>query len=290
MCLYDDQRDLLGQIKAELRAGEASDYEKRAAEHSATRAAEQVDRLGRSLGRDPNFRIAEAVKERVGQRRGGAREGRRDFYLRVVDQLFGASAAADPVLGLVAQCGKTPLSSEHNRELFRVDWLARTIGHERGFARAFAEKTGSHSACVARRLARDLWELRKQHLGVKPQRVLDRPDELEQLVETMAAYRVPCPQIQEDELRRLIGTREPRPIYEAWAAERRAHAITRKPARRGEIEAELEAFEADYGEDIAGAFVGDVFAENRGLEHRYTPNAAELLPTPLHLVCVVLLR
>jgi hypothetical protein len=84
---------------------------------------------------------------------------RRDAYMEILSKLFGQEVANDDILNLVAICkGNAPLADF--AQLFRIDPKG-TIVHTREFALEFAKKTQTHSECVARRIARELWELRK---------------------------------------------------------------------------------------------------------------------------------
>lgn len=290
MCLYDTQRDLVGQIRAEVREGEASEIEQRAAERSAEHAASEVNRTAIMLGarQQEPFDIVAEVKERVRRRRGHekVREPRQDFYLRVVARIFGAEAANDDIIRLVALCGHTPLASD--KDLFHIDRVRRTITHDPEFARAFASRTGTHSECVARRLARDLWELRKEHLSGKRVRVLERPDELLDAVETMAAFKVPCPSAQEHELARRLGSREPMPIYEQWRKSAGAMPSA-QAAKRREIEGELAEFGEQYAEEIGAEFARGIF-ENRAKPNPMTHAARAAMPGVPQLLAAVLVR
>lgn len=83
-------------------------------------------------------------------------------------------------------------------ELFRIDEKKGTIVHEEDFKRRFAEKHGQHSECLARRIARHLWEGGK--IEAKQARKRWKSDEdLNRLLE----YRTPCTADQEIELVRL---------------------------------------------------------------------------------------
>jgi hypothetical protein len=131
-------------------------------------------------------------------------------------------------------------------------------------------------------MARDLWEMRKRHLGGARQRALERPDELVEMVEAMRAYKVPCPESQERELRGRLGLREPLPVFRVWEASERAQQSYSRPMAREAIEAEQAEFAERYGAQIGAAYRG-TFLENHS-------RGRLALPTPIHLVAAVLLR
>jgi len=122
------------------------------------------------------------------------RVSRDEFYLDILAEIFGDEIKSDPVLQIEARCdGSYPLASE--AEFFRIDPEQGTIVHTEAFQKQFAEALGTHSECVARRIARDIWELRKTG-----SRLLERPDELIEHIDMLRAYRVPCPVSLEREL------------------------------------------------------------------------------------------
>lgn len=122
-----------------------------------------------------------------------------DFYLSVVEHFFGEEAAKDPILQIYALCTQgPPLRGVRDfQELFRVE--AGTIRHDEVFKRRFAEQHGQHSECVARRLARHLWEAGKPKTTQKRRRWASDP-----LLNSLLEYKIPCPREQEEELKRLF--------------------------------------------------------------------------------------
>lgn len=286
MCLYDQQLDVVRDARAQRRRGEGSELEIAAAEAAAARAGRNVDRLIGVYGGPPDYGFGERTSQRIQQRKGvtgeASRENRQAFYLRTLRDLFGDEAADDPALRLVALCGRAPLADPRFRDLLRINWFGRTIDHEPAYARAFAEETGTHSECVARRLARDLWELHKQHLAGSRQRVLTRPDELVDAVEAMQAYRVPCPRPLEAELQRRIGRRGVTPLYATWEAASGVAAAATPTHRQAAIEQELADLQQEYGEAVGADFVRGLFEPN--------PSRRISLPTPADLLAAVLVR
>lgn len=284
LCAYDAQRDVIGEMKAARRYGEADERSVKAADAAAAAAGRVVERHAREAGM-PSYDVVERVAARVTRRKGGEREGRRDFYVRQVADLFGAEAALDPAIALVALCGRTPLADY--AKLFAIDWGGSTIQHETAFARTFAQETGAHSECVARRIARDLWEMRKRQAAGATERLLERPDELVDYVQAMRAYRVPCPKSLELELKSRRSDWTPQPVFEAW------QAAAEKPAMigglvEGQIGAEFGGFQEEFAGAIASEFAGSMFQNNpsRPPTHRYTRRAAHMLPTPIELLVI----
>lgn len=295
MCAYDEQRARIGEEKASQRQGETSAQAVLAAQRAAQRAAADVDRTVMATGRGAGFSIEREVDERVSKRKQGTRERMVDFYLTQIGKLFGDEAAADPVVKVLAMCNNVPLAQEPFGDLFRVDWVAQTIRSRPDFASQFAQDTMAHSECVGRRIARDLWELQKKHMAGKRQRLLIRPDELVERVQTMAAYRIPCPAELERELAMRLPRRlrtKPLPLYEAWRAAQRAEDIATTTHSRAAIAEELSDFAEDYGSAAAGDWIGGggVMFENpaRARPLQLTPAIAAVLPSPLHQLAAVL--
>jgi integrase len=284
MCLYDQQLDVVRDENARRRRGEGSLAELRAAETGADQAGREVDRLVGILGGPLDFDFIARTQARVARRKGvgseKAREQRQTFYLRTLRDLFG-DAADDPALRLVALCGKTPLGDPRYRDLLKVDWYRRTIHHDPAYARSFAKETGAHSECVARRLARDLWELHKKHLAGSRQRFLTRPDELVEAVEAMRSYRVPCPDALERQLRGRLGRSEPTMVYETWS--RAVGGDTpMQTARERAIEADIADLQEEYSGAVGAEFMRTIFEPNQ--------SGSALLPAPPELVAAVLVR
>lgn len=297
---YDKAKDNEGELRKEMKAaGGGASYEidlarlrdvSRAAAGRANLIAERLS--GKS------FDLVEFAKARAKRQRAGAtRENRSDFYMRVLGELLGPVAACDPLLRLISAGGEGTLSAY--RDLLHADPLRQTIVHPEAFKREFAEATGAHSECVARRIARhlyDLWRARAQarictvlaeqaqvspelatkyltgqltaarvarrpdaaevrdgmermrkaerELGLRHSlpsdaKAFDRPQDLRDLVASMQAFKVPCPSVQEMELRRLLGApSRALPIFESWReARERGRDIVRVPPPRPIVEA-----------------------------------------------------
>lgn len=131
-----------------------------------------------------------------------------------VAQLFGEEAGADHVLNLFALCTSgAPLRDvlDKYKNLFRVS--GGTIQHTAEFKKDFAEATAQHSECVARRVARHIFD--EGRLGSWYER-RNWPDTTIPYLEAMTAYRVPCPASQETELRHLLGATRPLSVFDTW--------------------------------------------------------------------------
>jgi integrase len=315
LCEYDERLD---ELKEAARGGREG-REGMAQLKEDVRALEQAIQMQIAKAtskRVPKFDVVGRVRERIEQTkkavaRGGqappeviaqrveekeaSREPRRDFYLRVIGELFGKAAAEDPYLSLFALCSRgAPLSGGVFPQLFRIDPKAKTIVHEPDFAARFAQETHMHSECVARRLARELWDLRQKHeaslaAGGKGERLLDRPDELIEALDAMAAYRVPCPASMEQELRSRIGKPIEPPVYEEWQRWRdeRAHesASDRRERERAEAVAEeMAGAQERYREAAQREFAAGPKPNPRATEYQYTPNVAKLVPGPVLLL------
>ncbi len=307
LCEYDDRvdelkelgrasakdRDAISQVKEDVRVL-ADTIKQRVAVltnnrvpsfdiEAVTRARSQETR--RAVTKETGPAPESVVKERSDELQRG-HERRRDFYLRVLGDLFGKSAADDEFLRIFALCSRgTPLGEGFYRDLFRFE--KGTIVHTPEFQTRFAKDTGAHSECVARRMARELWELRKKHLasiesGGRGERIMSRSDELVETLDSMAAYRVPCPEALEKELQLRLGSTNRQPVYEEWERYKQ-HALptTREEEREseraetvGEIMAEAQE---KHREDIAREFA-------RAKESEYTANARRYVPGPVLLL------
>ena len=196
------------------------------------------------------------------------------WYLQLVDRYFGKEAAADSAIRLVAKCGKVPF--REFRELFNVE--RGTIRHPHDYKRAFARKFGVHSECVARRIARDLWELRKRNPKSK---YVARPEWMDWLVRVERTFKVPCEPGQEAELKMLADfPEEPSGIYRAWD---KAHTPA-GPARAELTQAEQQEQELaeQFEQERARMFAAEVYGPKG-----YESNPALNLPTPIHFVCAL---
>jgi hypothetical protein len=279
-------------------------------EESSAAKARARDRLAAAnaelarLGH-PDVNVSDWVRRRAQVRRSaaGGRESIASSHLALIGELFGAQASADRIVRLAVSGGEktekgavsSPLGDY--KDLFHIDRQRRTIVHEDAFKRTWAERHGTHSECVARRSARELWELWR--LGGKGSSAFERRRELVDLVRSLAAYRVPCPGSMERELRDLLGSAAPIPIYEVWekhtyerereepsAAER---AREEASERRAELREHLREVtgESEYG----GIFGGEERARwNANPRARSVPvqeRALRSLPNPVRLLFAI---
>ena len=123
----------------------------------------------------------------------------------MLGDLFGKEAADDFILRhFTYRDGDTTIATGNAdyADLFRVYRRAGTIRHDPDFARRFARSTGTHSECVARRIARHLWELRR---AGKMRLLEERPTELNEQVNVWAYLKAPCAEPLERELSQRLG-------------------------------------------------------------------------------------
>lgn len=285
VCRYDQQLDAFREdpafgpqfVASLIRKG---DDERMPTELRTTArdAAYAMDRATGGRVRDFNLHavVRTRVTKREAKRRGkedSGRETRKKWLLRLVRQYFGEEAVKDASLELVAQCGDVPLGDF--RDLFRI--AGGTVEHTTDYKRAFAEAFGTHSECVARRIARELWEIHKHR---PKSEYLTRPQFTVTLVEVMRTFKVPCSPRQERELAALLpyGV-DPESIYQVW---QRVH-IPEGPERE-ELEAEEQERELseEFEEERARAFAAEVLGA--GMEKN--PRRPKV-PTPVHLVWAV---
>lgn len=297
MCTFDQAIDSL---RASARFGEgkvASLWSKKSVEDFP----EEVRRdfithqreAQQAMTRATNARITDfdafsLIKKRVKRRKGvvateaerkGKGEHRQSWYMRQVCTHFGADAANDAALKLVAACGKVPLAKF--KDLFRV--RRNTITHTDDFIRAFARTFGVHSECIARRIARQMWEIRKRNPRAQN---VTRPLHIVNLVTVMQTFKVPCSPMQEMDLKRMGQfSDEPGEIYRAWD---RVHT---PPGAARETMTEAQEQEEEMAEEFAEARATEqriaMFTKNvyGGRVHR---NARAQMPTPVHLTMALM--
>jgi len=156
------------------------------------------------------------VPEAEQEKQESKRRSRSHAYLKVLTKLFGKDVHEDPALRVLSYCGQhvlgsldtgsayaTPFftgkkqldSSSAYADFFRVDPEARTIVHSDAYKDMFTQQTGADSECVARRVARHLWE--QKHQAKRYER---HHGELLWQLNTWAFYKVPCAKAQEDGL------------------------------------------------------------------------------------------
>jgi integrase len=197
----------------------------------------------------------------------GKREG---SIMRLVSKFFGAAAAKDPAIKLVAKCGKVPLSKF--RELFQIK--GGTIAHDDAFKAAFARQHGTHSECVARRIARKLWETKKRSPRSE---YVTKPQHMVMLVDIMETFKVPCTRSQEQDLAYVVKyADEPREIYGKWARLRTASTE--------QTLTEAEEIQREFAEE----FSEQVGAEEIRAKFRENPSLSPMVPTPVHLTCALM--
>ena len=275
-CAYDQGEDDLGDDPAEM---------KRALKTVSDAIAQTVAKLSRNRTR---FDYAKRVAERKKATRAGGRAGNRFFYMKILGELFGEEAAEDAVLALYTACGGEPLAGETvpggtYAEFFRV--VGDTIVHTEKFREAFAKATGAHSECVARRVARSLYELRQADA-----RLVDptRSSELEAQLAAWTAFKVPCPAALEGELKARLGRAgaDPARLREPFAR----HEQVGRLAADKELEAELEG-RGEGAHDVferrglaeGGGFHAEGPSKQRSSADYWRPNRRRFCPSVVHL-------
>jgi site-specific recombinase XerD len=155
-----------------------------------------VPDFDRQLDRLEADRQSQAVQARAGYAgTGGIKSSEAWWRKRLKEMSLAAGAEA-------AVSAKPPLDTDEYREMFRVDSKKHTIVHTPEFAKAFTATTGAHSECVARRMARLLWELRREGS------VTLKSENRQRLITLLAAatyYMAPCAHELEAELRVRAG-------------------------------------------------------------------------------------
>lgn len=291
----EDDRQAVNLVAQKLTRGKPFDIKQAVdARVATTRQIRETEAIRKARGEDEEDDGSPREK----------REGNRKFYLGIVGQLFGEAAEADDILQLFAYCNQedAPLSSGRYPELFHMQ--GKTIVHDAAFAREFAKETGgAHSECVARRMARELWELRKAQIaaelaGKPTPRLIQRSDELLEWLGAMAFFKIPCPRAMERELADRIADKSPLPVYEEWqrwraeiertfSKERSAlrEARAKEAERRQAVLEEFTEPAAAYREAAMGEVLGKPMEPNaRAREYRYTPNMRRLVPSPVLLL------
>jgi len=291
----DDDRQAVNLVVTELTRGKPFDIKEAVdARVAGTRQLRETEAIRKARGEDDEDDGNERQK----------REGNRKFYLRLVGELFGEAAGTDDILALFAYCNQedAPLSGWQYPQLFNIQ--GKTIVHSAEYARQFARETGgAHSECVARRMARELWELRKASIaaekaGAASPRLIQRPDELVEWLGAMAFFKIPCPRAMEKELLARIVDKSPVPVYEEWqrwraeiertfSKERGAlREAKKKDAERREAVLEEFATPAEaYRQAALGEIEGKPMEPNaRAREYRYTPNMKRFVPSPVLLI------
>lgn len=197
------------------------------------------------------------------------------YIMQLVGEIFGPVAGDDPLLTLFALCtAGAPLqrAGERYKSLFRV--VGDTIEHTPVFRREFAQQTGAHSECVARRLARHIYEEGRAESWAKRR---NWPETIEYL-DAMSAYQVPCPGELEAELRDRLDAEEAQPVFEAWRdAQRRIEASFERDEDDEVAEVMREAAEREVARPARAPGAFETMRRNPSSLSR-TRAAAQCLP------------
>lgn len=181
----------------------------------------------------------------------------RGFFLSVLADIFGEAVLKDPFLSTQALCTQgAPLADDEYKSLFSIK--GQTIQHPIEFARDYARRYGAHSECVARRLARHLWEEKRFDYLFKTGRSwLQDP-----VFNAYKLYKHPCPPAQEQDLRNLIGTARRGRVGQIFeVGGQTGMKFTKEMRRRGEIGRQLEEFGEEFGSAAAAEFARDIYGE-----------------------------
>lgn len=194
-------------------------------------------------------------------RTGGGTDKKRIFSA-LLGLIAGDEAKGDWIL--VAMKDDPPLLAS-NAEWFRWPATAPTIEHTIDFQRQMA-KSGIHSECTARRLARAMWDAVKTRASVGGA-------DLEQIITQYMSFWLPCPASLESE---LVERRHGAPLP-AWAT------AVRRTAEQHAAEVGEEVWSSD---DSGSRFddESDYDEKTGSMKTFYTPNAARALADGLRLL------
>lgn len=233
-----------------------------------------IDDLLRSYGWDTETTpYRKLVQDRLRKTEGRAWTS--SFYLEVLAKVFGNSVLDDGIVkAMVEFDGKSPLT-EYD-QLFRVDPKAKTIVHHPEFARQFALSLGTHSECVARRIARHVYELYQ-----KGSRQLERGHraELARIIGTLSAYRIPCPRQLENELTQRLPEPQKARFSALWEKDQEDYIKAQYRFLKSEEDEEVRyGFEDRVGTSIMDSKLSRVrVATPNGLHRRFIANPVHFL-------------
>lgn len=207
---------------------------------------------------------------------------RAEAYSKLLEQMFGKDVANDPILKLFRPTRQRDTSLAYTNDsfgkFFNFDRKLGTIVHDPEYRTEFARKTGTHSECVARRVARHLWDVR-----AKRQYYESHAKELTDKIDGWAYFRVPCSVDQESELLQRLGNKA------SFAEEHRKMCERAGITTRSVWEDEFgEFFRSEYEESMLLSSATPVrgsesFTPNATIVE-YVRNAATMIPSPVHLV------
>jgi hypothetical protein len=227
--------------------------------------------------------------------------------------MFGPEAAKDPIIVLVAGCSTLPLYDfgdhygaggrldegllqfiEKPRKGAREEDVreSETINHSDEFIEEFALKFHAHSECVARRIARELWERKR----VSPtSNYITVPRDILTWVDSMKEYKVPGTKEQEMVVEDIIvaaaerageSIDDPGPIYKRWAMVKERAYGPGGVLERSDVAQILKEETEDVGQEAREAeFAREIAAGRRLNNPRGRPVA--VVPTPIHLLWAI---
>ena len=249
---------------------------------------EAVDKMTGGLVTNFDARVDVLEAERQGQAMqaragyagaGGIRSAEAWWRKKLKDISLEAGAEA-------AVSDKPLLDSDEYREMFRVDAKKGTIVHSPEFAKAFTSTTGAHSECVARRMARLLWELRREGSATLKSENRAR---LMNVLTAAGYYMAPCAHELEAELRVRAGEpKKPEPTDREFGdAAARMEGWRQAIADAGQNLDVLEARVETQRQQAAGkAHYGLEQARERAQGYRQNPSATVAVLNPITMMFV----
>jgi site-specific recombinase XerD/transcriptional regulator with XRE-family HTH domain len=228
--------------------------------------------------REQRVQKGKEAETSTGKEKSLERVRRSKAYLQMIGDLLGPTAENDPVLQRFEfrpREGSLAEKGVEFKDFFHVG--DNTILHSPEFRRSFAQATGLSSECVARRVARSLWEMQKSG----SRKLGKYKAELASLVDTMMSHKYPCDAEQETQLRDDLGERLSFEDARFKACERLSQETGEDVADvLSRAEAGLEFREA-AGEDV---FETGQYTENPGRTYAYyARNASQRVPSPVLL-------
>lgn len=241
-------------------------YSAKKAERKKERSQIEIERQRSLEEAQKEGLTGKALREKIRESSAGFSRMLRGFFLSVLSDVFGDEVLSDPFLSTQALCTQgAPLGDDEYRALFAVK--GQTIQHPIEFARDYARRYGAHSECVARRLARHLWEQKRFDYLFKQ----GKPWLQDPIFNAYRLYRHPCPPAQEQDLRNLIGSSRRDRIRQSFAlGGLSGMKFTKEMREAGAIGQEMEEYSARAESAAAQEFARDVlggYEENpkRGL-------------------------
>lgn len=228
------------------------------------------------------------------------------FYVKVLSAIFGKELADNQAIRLMAKCTVSGPPLAAYADLLRIDPSTGRLGQTPEYQRKHRNTFGADPGCVAKRIARWLYEMRKDldernaaRLAEGKKRLTEKPSGLIDIIDTMKIYRVPCSPDVEGKLRndRIrdaradLWTQPENEIERVWqqAMARQQAAIFGRVAEEEvgeavtafeeatETEAGRQAQEQEFGREYEGRVRGSARA-------RANPEIIRAVPNPIALL------